>query len=458
MGAQPTDSASFASGSQSKPHKLPGEDVRVSELKSIDDLKPAPFNPREISPEAFTGLKHSVGAFGDISGLTYNSRSGHLVTGHQRLAALKSQYGENLKLDDHSVACPNGDRWPVRVVDWDDATEKAANIAANSPEIAGEFTPDLGPILEELKVELPELSANLRFDDLDVPEPLLNAEGLTDPDDVPEPPEKPVSERGDLWLMGDHRLLCGDCTVTQEVEKVMAGEKADCVFTSPPYAVGINYGIYQDTIENLRLLLPKLGAIWHTVVCDGGFAIVNFGDIVPGRDIAGEAEPCEYPMALEYWPVFRAVGWTLWSRRVAQKPIYATDSPWSAQSNRAASNWEHIWTWKRPGKPVVGHSPESASGLIGYAELGEGGGKKAHAAGMGVHWPRRCIAIHARERGIVHEPLCGSGTTIIAAEQLGRKCYAIEIEPRYVDVSVRRWQNFTGKKAKTESGKVMPDE
>ncbi len=138
----------------------------VSELTSIEDLKPSPYNPREISPEAFTALKHSVGHFGDISGLTWNSRSGHLVTGHQRMKALRSQWGDRLKLDNHSVVCPNGDRWPIRVVDWDDATEKAANVAANSPEIVGEFTPELKTVLDEIKTDLPDLSQNLRLDRL----------------------------------------------------------------------------------------------------------------------------------------------------------------------------------------------------------------------------------------------------------------------------------------------------
>jgi len=152
----------------------------MSELKSLDDLKPAPYNPRAISPEAFTGLKHSVGAFGNISGLTWNQRTGNLVTGHQRLAALKAQYGDRLKLDNHSVACPNGDRWPIRVVDWEPSMEKAANVAANSPEIAGEFTPDLGPILEELKTELPELSLNLKLDALEVVEASDSAGNVND--------------------------------------------------------------------------------------------------------------------------------------------------------------------------------------------------------------------------------------------------------------------------------------
>ena len=147
--------------------------------------------------------------------------------------------------------------------------------------------------------------------------------------------------------------MCGDSTDPQDVRSLLGTERAECVFTSPPYGVGVDYGAtYEDSIDNLREMLPKLAQIWkERALVEGGFAVVNFGDIVSGRDLAqSDDRPCEYPMALEYWPVFRAAGYVLWSRRVWCKPGAACGSSRHCiGTNRAASNYEHVWTWRLPG-------------------------------------------------------------------------------------------------------------
>lgn len=183
----------------------------------------------------------------------------------------------------------------------------------------------------------------------------------------------------------------------------------------------------------------------------GGFAVINFNDIAAGRALSGADEPCEYPMALEYFPVFRGAGWLLWSRRIWCKPNARVNSLWSIQSNRGAADWEHVWTWKLPGVPLVARVNggfQSANGWIGSADLeGVGVGKDDHGAGMPTGVAARWVAMHSRPGAIVHEPFGGTGTTLIACEQLGRRCFAIEILPAYVDVIVARWEAFTGKKA-----------
>lgn len=132
-------------------------------LKGIEDLRAAPYNPRRIAPEAMHGLKRSMREFGDISGLVWNSQSGHLVAGHQRLTALRTLYGDDLLYDakESCIITPHGERFTVRVVDWDPIMEKAANVAANDPLIAGEFTEGLSEIIAELKDEIPELVEDL---------------------------------------------------------------------------------------------------------------------------------------------------------------------------------------------------------------------------------------------------------------------------------------------------------
>jgi len=147
----------------------------MNQPSSIDDLKPAPYNPRAIPAESMAALRKSLAAFADISGIVWNSRTGHLVCGHQRVAALRAEHGNGLRLDAGAVITPDGERFPIRVVDWAEAQEKAANIAANSPLIAGEFTDGLQPVLDEINIALPDLARELRLEDIAVPSaPLID--------------------------------------------------------------------------------------------------------------------------------------------------------------------------------------------------------------------------------------------------------------------------------------------
>jgi hypothetical protein len=132
--------------------------------KTLSDLKPAPYNPRTITQDAMHGLSTSIDEFGDLSGITYNTRTGHLVTGHQRVKSL-GRFGD-LEIKDGYVDTPNGERFKVRLVDWDEMKEKAANVAANSPLLTGDFTDDLSGLIEEININIPDLAMDLRFEEL----------------------------------------------------------------------------------------------------------------------------------------------------------------------------------------------------------------------------------------------------------------------------------------------------
>jgi hypothetical protein len=123
------------------------------QLQGISDLKAAPYNPRKISAEAMAGLKVSIAQFGDISGIVWNQRTGHLVSGHQRLASLKALYGGELVIDGECLSAPDGTAFPIRVVDWPLEMEKQANLAANNPHIGGEFDGSVGALLEAIRDE-----------------------------------------------------------------------------------------------------------------------------------------------------------------------------------------------------------------------------------------------------------------------------------------------------------------
>jgi DNA modification methylase len=415
---------------------------RIVELRRVPaaSLLPNPRNWRrhpERQRAAMAGVLSEIGYAGAL--LARETPDGlMLIDGHLRAETTPGQHV------------------PVLVLDVSEA--EADKLLATVDPLAALAETD-GAALRQLLESVQSDDAGVRAMLDGLREQAAKAEGArggnTDPDAVPETPAVAVSRTGDLWLLGEHRLLCGDSTSGEDVARLMGGERADCVFTSPPYAVGIDYGTYEDTIDNLRRMLPVLASRWCSVVRDGGFAVVNFGDIAAGRDVAKVAEPCEYPMALEYWPVFREAGWTLWSRRAWCKPNARVHSPWCIQSNRAATDWEHLWTWKRPGDAILSRVDgewRSSQGWYDSSTMeGVAVGKERHGAGMATGIACWMLNVHSRPTMVVHEPFSGTGTTIIACEQLNRRCYAMEIEPRYVDVAVRRWQDFTGREATLEA-------
>lgn len=136
---------------------------------SVEDLRPASYNPREIDAASFEALEQSLGEFGDISGITWNLRTGSLVTGHQRVKALREQHEDALEIvteDDETWLVADGERFRIRVVDWNDAKERAANIAANSPMLTGRFTEDVEDLLADVEASMPVWVSSMRFDDL----------------------------------------------------------------------------------------------------------------------------------------------------------------------------------------------------------------------------------------------------------------------------------------------------
>jgi DNA modification methylase len=238
---------------------------------------------------------------------------------------------------------------------------------------------------------------------------------------------------GQVWQAGDHEIMCGDMT-SQDVMTRYANPSL--IFTSPPYAVGLDYASYDDTLANLRGLLTALAA-WP--MHPGAYCITNFGDIIRGSTAAETSEPCEYPTSVEYWPIFRAADWILHTRRVWTKAHARVSAPWTASSNRAASDWEHVWTWKRPGP---GLNERRAPSYFGVWDTSTGDaldvGKETHPGAFPTILAEWAISVYTNPTDIVCDPFLGTGTTLVACEHANRPGRGVEIDPGYVAVTLER--------------------
>jgi DNA modification methylase len=429
-------------------------DVRLGDVQTIpiDSVSQDPANANTHPDRNLDDIKRSLQKFGQRRPIGLHKSEPIIVFGNGTWLAAKSRGWTHIAAERTSLE--GAEATAFAIVDNRSAETSEWNFQRLQQQVAELATVDvdLAGSLGFNSKELDDLAAGQwdgRFF-IDIPR---NDEA----DAIPEPPANPITKPGDLILLGDHRLLCGDSTNPAHVSRLMNAKKADCVFTSPPYALGIDYGTYVDTLANLRAMLPKLANVWADVICPGGFAVVNFGDIAVGREASDEVEPCEYPMALEYWPIFKAAGWVLWSRRAWCKPNARVYAPWTIQSNRAATDFEHVWTWKRRGDKAL-FWKSGAIARHGWFDTTNDHGvdvkKEIHGAGMAVGCAARMVEVHARPLMIVHEPFCGTGTTMIACEQLKRFCYGMEINPAYCDIIVQRWEALTGKTATREPAAV----
>jgi len=417
-------------------------------IQTLSAFKPQKRNVNLGKPHGLAALDKSIRRDG-YSAPMVAAADGEIFAGSKRLETSADVFGPDVK---PIVIHSDGTRPIVHVrddiPDADDPRAKRLGVADNLI-AAMDWNPD-GELLAALIGEDKFIEEMARQENASLKalaeyqseQELVDAEPQIDR--AAELNKKWKVKTGDLWRIGAHRLLCGDSTVRENVERVMGGEKADCVFTSPPYAVGVDYGKeYHDTIENLRAMLPALADLWRDcVVCDGGFAVINFGDIAPARNVANSAEPCEYPVAVEYWPIFRSAGWLLWSRRIWCKPNARVNSLWCIGSNRAATDWEHLWTWRKEGDPIIKRVDGNYSSALGWIDTslmhGVDIGKEEHGAGMALGIVDWMLTVHSRPDSIIHEPFTGTGTTLISCQNLSRRCRAIEISPAYCAVTLQR--------------------
>jgi len=394
--------------------------MEIQNMK-VSDLKYAPYNPRKIDEKELAKLKRSISEFGYVEPIVWNQRTGFVVGGNQRLKALRE-----LGIEEVDVV----------VVDLDDAKEKALNVALNK--ISGEWDfPKLKDVLTDIDTgdfdieltgfDLDEIGELIAFDK----EP---EEDGFDVDAALENTEEPVTKRGDIYLLGKHRLMCGDSTIKEDVEKLMDGKKADMVFTDPPYNIASDSKNVAADCSRSMYKLSK--SEW-----DKNFDI-------------NELFPCLFDAMAEDCTVYICTSHFLagdiwkWMKEWANHYSYCV---WS-KPNPMPSLMKRHWTWNTElvcyatrGKHIF-HFPKEGHALSTWT-INKRNGGTVHPTEKPVEVPSTAISFSSNEHQCVLDLFGGSGSTLIACEQLNRICYMMELDERYCDVIVRRWEEFTGKKA-----------
>lgn len=418
----------------------------------ISELKPNPQNPRKITDEKLKMLKKSMEEFGDLSGIFYNRRTGRLGGGHQRVKVIPNDaeivitktYSEPTKVGTTAEGYIEylGERLNYREVDWDEIREKAANIAANKG--AGEW--DMKQLTEWIH-ELDENNIDLdltMFDREEIENIMAPTYGQNEKeDDIPEVKES-ICKPGDLWILGDHRLLCGDCTDLEQVKKLINNEKINMVFTDPPY--GMSYG--GGRAEGNHVLDKK-----------GGVKIKDHG-MIKGDDLRGE-ELCRLltdslagavAMKNADAAVYVCLTWRTYSEF-----IEAFEKVGLKLQNCIVWNKRSIglgYSHYRPQHEFIFYCGGEWNGRKDESDVWEmtrgNTGEYVHPTQKPVELIERAIRNSSKKLGVILDLFGGLGSTLIACEKTNRKCFAMEIEPRYCDVIIKRWEDFSGKKAELQ--------
>jgi ParB-like chromosome segregation protein Spo0J len=441
---------------------------RIKELRRVpaDQLQPNPKNWRkhpESQANALRGVLAEVGIASAVLARETPEGGLMLIDGHLRTETL------------HNAEIP--------VLVLDVTEEEADKILATFDPLGAMAESDadaLRALLEEVETGSQELADMLTAlaEDAGILDGADAAEIVED--EVPEPPVDPITKPGDLWILGEHRLLCGDSTKAEDVERLMAGAKLSMAFTSPPYASQRKY----DESSGFRPIHPDHYVEWFAAIQENvrTHCVESASWFVNIKEHAEDGQRHLYVKDLAIAHV-RRWGWML----VDELCWYKRSLP-GQWPDRFRNDWEpvfHFATAKGfPFNPLavasesddafhyVPNSGKTAGGNIGIGKEGrnrstglarpgnvlEISTRKvpngiAHEAAFPPDLPVFFIKAYSDKGDNVYEPFCGSGTTLIAAEQLGRKCYGMEISPQYCDVIVKRWETLTGRQATREGAK-----
>jgi len=365
----------------------------------INKLKASEYNPRKASEKEYADLKKSIERFGLVDPIIVNSfkdRKNIIIGGHFRCRVAKDLGYKDV---------------PVTYIKISDLKrEKELNLRLNKN--LGEFDYDLlanfdEAILTDVGFESDELDRIFAL------EP--DAQDDEIPDDAPA-----ICKTGDIWQLGRHRLMCGDSTKKEDVEKLMGGKKADMVFTDPPYGVNFKYNKYDD--NNTKDEHKQFCALWFNILKQySEFIVITVG-------FGNEHIFYEFDRNFHH---------LVWFKKFAL----------SASPIAFARRTEPIFVLGKP--PKVRYDTD----LFEYGTDREKELNKKHPCPKPVALLNALIDPQTdRDKSIVMDLFLGSGSTLIACEKTNRICYGIEIDPKYCDVIIKRWEDYTNEKGQKSKG------
>jgi DNA modification methylase len=345
--------------------------------------------------------------------------------------------GGNQRLDEALTS--NLKEVPVIRIHVNDVEAKALNLALNK--IHGEWDEELlVPILAELK-DLPEIDLT-GFQPAEIEKLIREIMPQTEEDEIPEPPVEPIMKLGDIWQLDKHRILCGDSTKGENVQKLLGGTIPILMATDPPYGVSLDHTWRQDAGVGLQIW-DSSPARTDTLLGDEGF------DWIPALGLSNS--PIVYVWhAGRYGPktyaALESFGYEVKEQIIWLKTHFAL--------SRQYYHWKHepCWFAVKKGQTVPWYVGRDQTTVWEANSPTQIMGK--HTEEKTMHPTQKPsilfeipIRNHLKQGEVVYDPFLGSGTTLVAAEKLGRTCMGIEIEPKYCDVAVKRWENLTGRKA-----------
>jgi DNA modification methylase len=399
---------------------------------SIDKLVPYARNARTHSDEQVGQIAASIKEWGWTTPVLVDEQ-GSIIAGHGRTLA-----AQRLQMTEVPVMVAKG---------WSDAKKRAYVLADNK------LAMNAGWDNEMLALELGEIGdlgfdldlTGFTADEIAALMPEQIEPGQTDEDAVPEVPEQPVTVLGDVWILGKHRLMCGDSTSIDAVEKLMDGQKADMVFTDPPYGVAYEGGhntkkrtqIKNDALEgeNLTGLFYGALSVAHIVTHEHAAFYVWYAS---GKSVETFAALSDLPLKLR-----AIIQW------------YKVRSGLGAFMSQYIPNCEPCIYAHKDGSSPQWFGPTDEKTVW---ELKKEQRNDFHPTQKPIELPERAINNSSKKDQIILDLFGGSGSTLIACEKTGRKAFLMELDPKYVDVIIKRWQDFTGKIAThAETGKPFAE-
>ncbi len=398
----------------------------------ISKFKQNPDNPRTIKKDQLEKLKRSIKSFPEMMEkrpmVCVTDKDGKIfpLGGNMRLKAIKELGFKEVKKE-----------WVIFADEWTEEQRKEFIVKDNTS--LGSW--DFDALVEGWNIDdLEEWGVDLELDEVE------ELEAKEDDFDV-ELPEEPKTVLGDLYEIGEHRLLCGDSTDRDSVAKLMNGEKADICFTSPPYWVGF---AYENEDEKATILQHIYDASVNMVLFVKGKIIINTGNIssiTTAEKITGKKQPA---LLIDWWIdalnknnyLLRHI--RIWAKNGGVQPSRAND--------KIDMHWEYmglftdedgnagfISTFKNQNdkEGIAKNTPTWAVNGV-WNDIQGKARASGHVAAFPVQLVNRYAQMYTKKNHLFYEPYCGSGTTMVAAHQLKRKCYGMELDPKYCDVTVNR--------------------